>query len=534
MTDLLRTAVCVLLAGLFAAGTLVAALQEPIPVAGGLIRGTAGWGWDVREFRGIPYAAPPTGNLRWRPPQPVIPWQGVRVADRFSPVCMQWQRPMDQRDWNEGLLRTSEDCLYLNVWTPAASNTERLPVMIYIYGGGGVQGGASEPRYDGNAMARHGVVVVSMNYRLNVFGWLAHPELTKESEHHSSGNYGALDQLAAIRWVKRYIAQFGGDPDKITIWGQSAGSRGVCVLVASPLARGLFRGAIGESGTAMERMMTLSQAGAVGVQFAETAGATSLAQLRALPADAILTAAGENRRAFTGAIVDGWVLPRDVHSIFVSGRQNDVNLLTGVTNDEGMALTGLTAAPPATLVEYRQMAGDLFGKAADDFLKLYPAKTDGEVKQAYHDACRDALLASHRTWARLQSARGTSSAYLYLFTHVPPNPSGNGNSLPNYVGAIHTTELLYAFDNLRIKDLPWTDLDRKLAYILSSYWSNFGKTGDPNGPGLPLWTRYNSNREQLLKIDDEIRTEGFNRAGMDFLAAHAEQRRRAMAGAPRQ
>ena len=243
-----RSGILIVFAGLLTAGSLVAAIPEPIPVEGGLISGTPGWGWNVREFRGIPFAAPPTGNLRWRPPQPVIPWQGVRAADRFSPVCLQQQRPINQRDWNEGLIRTSEDCLYLNVWTPAGSASDRLPVMVYIYGGGGVQGGTSEPRYDGNAMAKKGVVVVSMNYRVNAFGWLAHPELTQESPHHSSGNYGSLDQLAALQWVKKYISQFGGDPERVTIWGQSAGSHSVNSLVASPLASGLFRAAIGQSG----------------------------------------------------------------------------------------------------------------------------------------------------------------------------------------------------------------------------------------------------------------------------------------------
>ena len=351
MNGLKPRGLLLIIAGLFATGTLFAAIQEPIQVDGGMIGGTAGWGWNVREYRGIPYAAPPTGNLRWRPPQPVIPWQGVRVADRFSPVCMQAQRPINQRDWNEGLIRTSEDCLYLNVWTPAGSNSERLPVMVYIYGGGGVQGGTSEPRYDGNATAKKGVVVVSMNYRVNAFGWLAHPELTKESEHHASGNYGSLDQLAALRWVKKYISQFGGDPEKVTIWGQSAGSHSVNCLVASPLARGLFRAAIGESGSAFSfgRTMTLSEAEAAGMKFAESAGATSLADLRAMPAEAILAAAVKNRRGISGAIVDGWFLLQDVYRTFTSGKQNDVALLTGVTNDEGMAFMPLSSGLPRRL-----------------------------------------------------------------------------------------------------------------------------------------------------------------------------------------
>ncbi len=417
---------------LVAGGAVFAGIQEPIRVEGGLVNGTPGWGWNVREFRGIPYAAPPVGNLRWRPPQPVIGWRGVRAADRFAPACIQAQRDRSQRDWNEGMLRTSEDCLYLNVWTPADSASERLPVMIYIHGGGGVQGAASEPRYDGNAMAKKGVVVVSMNYRLNAFGWLAHPELSGESPHHSSGNYGSLDQLAAIRWVRNNISQFGGDSTRITIWGQSAGSRSVNILVASPLAKGLFRSAIAHSHAAFGSMADLSSAEAAGVKFAETAGARSLADLRAMPAEAILAAARENRYRMSGAIVDGWFLPQDVHDTFASGKQNDVALITGITNDEGLALGGAGSAPPATLEAYRSMAAAVFGDEAGKFLKLFPARTDAEVKRAYHDASRDALLAGHRTWARLQTATGKSKVYLYLFSHVPPNPSGNGNSTPAY------------------------------------------------------------------------------------------------------
>ncbi len=228
-----RGSVLLCLAALLAL-PLAAAIQEPIKVDGGLVSGTPGWGWNVREFRGIPFAAPPVGNLRWRPPQPVVPWQGVRAADRFSAACMQRQQSVSSGSWNAGLINTSEDCLYLNVWTPAGSSGERLPVLVWIYGGGGVSGSTAEPIYDGNALAKRGVVVVSANYRVNVFGWFAHPELTRESEHRSSGNYGALDQLAAIQWVKKNIAQFGGDPNKITMFGESGGCRSVNWLAASP------------------------------------------------------------------------------------------------------------------------------------------------------------------------------------------------------------------------------------------------------------------------------------------------------------
>src|ERR1051326_8305981 len=225
---------CFTLAGLLAL-PLLGAIQEPIKVEGGLISGTPGWGWGVREYLGIPFAAPPVGNLRWKAPQPVVPWSGIRAADRFSPACMQRQYPADSSSWNRGLINTSEDSLSLNFWTPAVSGNEKLPVLVWIYGGGGVNGSSAEPIYDGNATAKQGVVVVSMNYRVGVFGWMAHPDLTKESEHRASGNYGSLDQLAAIRWVKNNIAGFGGDPDKVTIWGESGGSRSVNFLAASPL-----------------------------------------------------------------------------------------------------------------------------------------------------------------------------------------------------------------------------------------------------------------------------------------------------------
>src|SRR5947209_7312130 len=277
------------LAGLLAL-PLLGAIQEPIKIEGGLISGTPGWGWGIREYLGIPFAAPPAGNLRWRPPQPVVAWHGVRAADRFSAACMQRALNPNSGSWNRGLINTSEDCLYLNVWTPASSASERLPVLVWIYGGGGVSGSTAEPVYDGNAIAKKGVVVVSMNYRVNVFGWFAHPELTKESPHHASGNYGSLDQLAGIQWVKNNIAQFGGDPSKITIWGESGGSRSVNFLAASPLLKGLVRGAIAESHTTFGRMLPLAEAEANGVKFANSIGKTSLADLRAAPPEQLLEA----------------------------------------------------------------------------------------------------------------------------------------------------------------------------------------------------------------------------------------------------
>ena len=483
---------------------LFGAIQEPVKIEGGLIAGTPGWGWGVREYLGIPFAAPPVGDLRWRPPQPVVAWQGVRAADRFSPACMQRALDPNSGSWNRGLINTSEDCLYLNVWTPASSASERLPVLVWIYGGGGVSGSTAEPIYDGNAIAKKGVVVVSMNYRVNVFGWFAHPELTKESPHHASGNYGSLDQLAAIQWVKKNIAQFGGDPSKITIWGESGGSRSVNFLAASPLLKGLVRGAIAESHTTFGRMLALAEAEASGVKFANSLGRPSLADLRAAPAEKLLEASIKTPQGLNGAIVDGWFLPQDLYTTYSQGKQNDIALITGATNDEGGNIGGIGAPPggggrgaaaPDSLATYTAWAKQTFGDKADTLLKLYPARDDAQAKQAYHDVYRDINFAGHRTWAKFQSNTGHAPAWIYLFSHVPPHPEGNGNNPRASVGAVHFSEVIYVFNNLRMKDYPWTDLDRKVADTLETYWTNFAKDGQPERPGT----------EQLARIQPQGR-----------------------------
>ncbi len=317
---------------------LLAAIQEPIKVEGGLVSGTPGWAWGVRAYLGIPFAAPPVGNRRWRPPQAVIPWQGVRAAREFSSACMQSEAGWtDEQLADPGLWHKSEDCLYLNVWTPATSASERLPVLVWIHAGAGIMGSTARPIYDGNALAKKGVVVVSANYRLGVFGWFAHPELTRESEHRSSGNYGALDQLAALQWVQKNIAQFGGDPNKVTMFGQSAGCGAVNWLAASPLAKGLVRGGIGQSFRTFHRMITLAEAENVGAQFAKAIGKPTLAALRAMPAQDLLEASVKTpaATATNAAIVDGWFLPQDIYTIYSQGKQNDIPLITGGTNDEG-------------------------------------------------------------------------------------------------------------------------------------------------------------------------------------------------------
>jgi para-nitrobenzyl esterase len=532
---------------------LLAAMREPIQVEGGLVSGTPGWAWGVRQYRGIPFAAPPVGNRRWRPPQPVIAWQGVRAADQFSAACMQggpgWTA---EQIFDPGLRNRSEDCLYLNVWTPAASAGERLPVLVWIYAGANIMGSTARPLYDGAALAKKGVVIVSANYRLGVFGWFAHPELTAESEHRSSGNYGALDQVAALEWVRKNIAQFGGDPEKVTMFGQSAGCGAVNTLAASPLAKGLVRAGIAEScATYLARMMTLAEAENMGAQFARAIGKPTLAALRAMPAQALLEAsigspgatndldaanapltlsppANQTPAAPRGAIVDGWFLPQDIYTTYAQGKQNDVALIAGSTNDEGpqgedMGSGGATALN--SLADYTAFVKRVFGARADAVLGLYPAKTGAEAVQAYHDLRRDIVLATQRAW--VQATGRKSPAYLYRFSHTPPHPEGNGNNPPAPVGALHSSEVMYVFNNLRVKDYPWTDIDRRVADMLSSYWTNFAKRSNPNGAGLTSWPVYNPKDEYLMNVGDNFSLERFNAAGVDAIAAAKEELRRA-------
>jgi para-nitrobenzyl esterase len=452
----------------------------------------------VHAYKGIPYAAPPVGPLRWRPPQPVARWNGVRSAEAFGPNSMQG---IVFGDIDPTVCGISEDCLYLNVWTPASpGSSDRLPVMAWIHGGGFVVGSGSEPRYDGTRLAAHGIVVVTLNHRLNALGFLAHPELSRESGHGASGNYGMLDLVAALQWVRRHIAAFGGDPDKVTIAGESAGSEAVSALMASPLARGLFARAIGESGamfaTPSRSPAPLAKAEAEGIAFMRKVGAANLKELREAPAEAILAAApGLGFRP----IIDGRFLPKSPAAIFAAREQSDVPLMAGWNKDEGFNFTLLPGE--AAKRPYADLVREIFGEHTEAALRLYPGGSPG-AEQASARALGGDLTLIHPTWAWIeaQKATGEAEVFRFRFDRAPLTPQGwFGERDSRSAGAFHAGEILYVFDNLHA--FPWliSDADRALAELASSYLVNFVKTGDPNGPNLPPWPSFRTGR--VTKLD---------------------------------
>jgi para-nitrobenzyl esterase len=487
-----RTATSILwLALALAAGDTMA---DPVRTTAGVVAGTAEPDGRGLAFRGIPFAAPPVGDRRWREPQPVAPWPGVRQATAFGPRCEQGPIYDDMvfRD------QPSEDCLYLNVWTPARSPAEKRPVMVWIHGGGFQAGSASEPRQDGARLAGKGVVVVSFNYRLGVFGFFAHPSLTKESGRGASGNYGLLDQVAALRWVRDNVAAFGGDPGNVTIFGESAGSLSVSALVASPLARGLFHRAIGESGAYLGRgvlePMSLAASEEMGSKFAASIGAESLPALRAKPADEILPASLEVQPWFAPT-VDGYALPRDPNALYAAGEQAHVPLLAGSNADEVRAGVVLAREKP-TAKSFTEQIRSRFGGAAGAVLEVYPAGSDAEALESAAAFAGDMFL-SYGTWkwTDVHGRTGGSAVYRYEFDRkIPVAPGTKVDGVPATaadVGACHAGEIEYVFGTLDSRpDVPWEPADRQISERMMAYWSNFARTGDPNGPGLPPWPRY--------------------------------------------
>jgi para-nitrobenzyl esterase len=450
----------------------------------------------IDTFLGIPYAAPPVGDLRWKPPTPAAKWSGDHDATKFGSRCMQTDVFHDMIFRDPGI---SEDCLYLNVWTPAKRGGAMLPVMVWIYGGGFVAGAASEPRQDGTSLAKQDVVVVSMNYRLGVFGFFAHPDLATESENHAAGNYGLLDQVAALEWVKRNVAAFGGDPGNVTIFGESAGSFSVCSLMASPLTKGLIHKAIGESGGAFSGTgLKLEPAATIGprhAQFAsESLGAKTIGEARALPAQKVLDAAADATKggAFRfGFDIDGYFLPESVADIFAAGQQNDIPMIAGWNHDEGSSGPPDPANKPSAATMKALAEKEFAAGQSEEFLKLYPAASDTQAARSTTDFAGDRFIA-YATWKWLeaQKATGKSPVYHYRFDMALPFDSKRPGGA---MVAFHSSEIEYVFGQLDSKPwVSWRPQDRSLSAAMQKYWTNFARTGDPNGPGLPKWPTYDS------------------------------------------
>jgi para-nitrobenzyl esterase len=513
-----------LLAAALASG---ATASDRVQTLNGAVEGSGRQSSGVRIFRGIPFAQPPVGDLRWKPPQPVKNWKGVRQAVQFGPRCMQHPIFGDMNFRSNGM---SEDCLYLNVWTPAKKGDERLPVLVYVYGGGFVAGDGSEPRYDGESMAKKGIVVVTMNHRLGVFGFLAHPELTNESPHRASGDYGLLDQNTALQWVQQNIAAFGGDPKRVTIAGESAGSISVSAHMVSPLSKNLINGAIGESGSILSTLpaVPLAQAEQQGLQFATSIGATSLAALRAMTTEQLHETASKSGVGRFPITVDGYFLPEPPASVFAAGKQAHVPLLVG-WNSEEMTWRALLEGEEPTPENYDKAVRKLYGNRADKVLKLYPASTGDEVVESATDLASDRFIGySTWKWFDLQTQTGGNPVYLYFYSHPrPPMNPEMGDAAPGLAGgvikgadarthgvppargAVHSAEIEYALGNLSTnKVYAWTPEDYKLSMLMQEYFANFVKKGDPNGPGLPTWPAVKSGTPaRVMRLDVESRAE---------------------------
>ncbi len=515
-----------------AVSVVPAALPDAIKTESGSVSGTTAAS-GIHIYKGIPYAAPPVGNLRWRAPQPAAHWDGVRKAEEFGPRCISTApggpgrggrgrqggrdgAPAPERGAPApergnavapradaapqalNALRpvpeaSSEDCLSVNVWTGANAASDRRPVMFWIYGGGFTGGAGSLPAYDGEALAKKGIVVVTFNYRLGPFGWLAHPELTKESGHNASGNYGMMDAIAALQWVKRNIGSFGGDPARVTIAGESAGAFMVAGLVGSPQAKGLFVRAIAESGAwmgiRMGKMTTLANAEDAGKKAVDATGAGSIADLRARPVADLQ----RDLRAPAALVVDGWLVPEDLTTTFLEGRQNPVDVLVGSNKDEGTFFQfGRTQAS-----QFVEQAKARWGDLSESFLRLYPAASDEDANASSLAASRDEITWHMRLWGQVTAKRGRK-AFVYYFTHTP---AGDRR------GATHTAELVYVFNTLQ-PGQEWPAVDKQLADTMSSYWANFVKTGDPNGTGLPTWPVYKDKTTgRAMVLGDKVEPE---------------------------
>jgi para-nitrobenzyl esterase len=514
--------------GVAASTNTWAMIPEQVRIETGLLAGTASTAQpSVRVFKGIPFAAPPLGDNRWRTPQPAAKWGGVRKADAFGAPCIAGA-PAQGRGGGRGAAAPaapgvaaapaqaapprepgrSEDCLYANVWTSANNANDRRPVMVWIYGGGFTGGSGGLAWYDGENLAVKGPVIVTFNYRLGAFGFFAHPELAKESGRNAAGNYGMMDAIAMLQWVKKNIGAFGGDPNNVTIAGESAGAVMVGALVGSPQAKGLFHRAIAQSGgwmgLTMGRMTTSPQAQENGAKAMAALGVKTIGELRARPLEGLTGLGG------AGLVVDGYIIPEDLSVTFMNGKQNAVDVLTGSNKDEAnfgvcgaAGLVGRGGGPGGMTFEaFRNNAQRRFGDAAADFAKLYGVSSDANTQPAAHIACGDEINWNMRQWAAAQAKRG-KKAYTYFFTRIP-----TVNGKPSPQGATHTAEISYAFNNPKGQaNQTWNDVDTKLAATMSSYWVNFITKGDPNGSGLPNWPQYRDMNSKVMVLGDTVEAE---------------------------
>ncbi len=495
-----------------------AAFDEPVMTQTGLVSGTPGEVEGVTAFKNIPFGAPPVGALRWAPPQPPEAWDGVRDGSEFGPVCMQ---PNGQGRVNVSVdlpdsPPQSEDCLNLNVWTAAEAAGEDRPVMVWIYGGAYYEGAGSSPHNWGDQLAAKGVVLVTFNYRLGSLGFLAHPALSEESPHGASGNYALADSIAVLQWVQDNIEAFGGDPDRVTIFGESAGAAMIGGLAGSPPARGLFHRAIAESGAwmglTMAPMRGLQSAEAQSSEAADELGIASLADLRALPAEEALT-----KLPRQGMIVDGWIIPEDLSVTFAEGRQNPVDVIVGSNRDEGFF-----AGAPTTVDAWTERAERQWGDLVELGLAAYPAETDAQATENSQALMGDNMAWHMRLFAKYQAEIG-QRAWLYYFTHEPPVEE------PRARGAVHTVEIPYVFNNLApprvfpdpsVPELASGDpREEAFADQVSQYWVNFAATGDPNGPGLPEWPEFDDlgpTEAMVLDADGSGAGPSISQAKMDL------------------
>ena len=492
-----------------ATSTMIAQTNFNFPVQtsidNGVIEGNFDTQTGIQTYFGVPFAKPPVGQLRWKAPQPIDNWTGVKETKKFGPRPLQAIVFGDMASRSNGL---SEDCLYLNVWTSAKAKKEKQAVFVWIYGGGLSSGSANCAIYDGEEMAKKGVVFVSINYRVGVFGFMAHPELSKESGTNASGNYGFLDQIAALKWVQKNIVAFGGDPNNVTIAGQSAGAFSVTAMIASPLAKGLFHKAIPQSGGLLSKMLSqnLAKSEESGLIFMKKANANNLEELRKKSADELQKLSNDQTLGRFGVTMDGYVLPTDIFDYFKKGMHNQTPVLAGWVTGDG----SFFGNPKMSVEDYKKEAQTKYGDKAEEFLSIFPASTEDEVKAAKQKVT---LIGFAGMPSHLLASFNSKPTYMYQFSHIPPDKP----NFPNF-GAFHTSEVPYTLHTLHTWKRPWQQLDRDLENTISSYWVNFAKTGNPNGANLPEWKTYDKQSGNIISLSDKVELKAaFLKKEFDFL-----------------